>query len=93
MTSDKEERIKARAYQIWEEEGRPHGRHHDHWQRAAEEDGSDPQASAASGSTAPSHPGMFGDGTEEQNLNQPGDPKARITKGEVEDAFATDKRK
>lgn len=33
------------------------------------------------------HPGMMGDGTEEQNLNQPGDPKARITRKEVEEAF------
>jgi predicted flap endonuclease-1-like 5' DNA nuclease len=28
--------IAARAYQIWEEEGRPHGRHDIHWQRAYE---------------------------------------------------------
>ena len=35
----------------------------------------------------PSHPGMMGDGTEEQNLNQPGDPKARISRKEVEEAF------
>jgi hypothetical protein len=35
----------------------------------------------------PSHPGMLGDETEEQNLNQPGDPKARITRDEVEDTF------
>ncbi len=33
------------------------------------------------------HPGMMGDGTEEQNLGQKGDPKARITKEEVEEAF------
>jgi hypothetical protein len=33
------------------------------------------------------HPGMMGDGTEEQNLNQPGDPKARIGRKEVEEAF------
>ncbi|HEY3951726.1 hypothetical protein [Phenylobacterium sp.] len=33
------------------------------------------------------HPGMMGDGTEEQNLNQKGDPSARITEGEVKDAF------
>ncbi len=31
--------------------------------------------------------GMFGDGTEEQNLNQPGNPAARITKDEVDAAF------
>jgi hypothetical protein len=35
----------------------------------------------------PSHPGMMGDGTEEQNLNQKGDPKARITDKEVKQAF------
>ena len=26
------------------------------------------------------HPGMMGDGTEEQNLNEPGNPAARIKK-------------
>jgi hypothetical protein len=33
------------------------------------------------------HPGMMGDGTEEQNLNQKGDPSARVTKDDVEAAF------
>lgn len=32
-------------------------------------------------------PGVLGDGTEEQNLNQPGDPSKRITEDEVDDAF------
>ena len=36
---------------------------------------------------ATEHPGMMGDGTEEQNLNQKGDPAARITEAEVKDAF------
>jgi hypothetical protein len=31
-----EDAIRARAYQIWEEEGRPDGRHELHWQRAME---------------------------------------------------------
>ena len=30
---------------------------------------------------------MMGDGTEEQNLGQTGDPSARITRDEVEQAF------
>jgi hypothetical protein len=34
-----------------------------------------------------SHPGMMGDGTEEQNLNEPGDPAARIKKDELDAAF------
>ena len=42
---------------------------------------------------AASHPGMMGDGTEEQNLGQPGNPKARIKKDEVDAAFAKDAKK
>ena len=38
------------------------------------------------GKTDP-HPEMMGDETEEQYLNQPGNPKARIKKDEVEAAF------
>lgn len=34
------------------------------------------------------HPGMMGDGTEEQNLGQRGNPTARIMQDEVEEAFA-----
>jgi hypothetical protein len=34
-----------------------------------------------------SHPGMMGDGTEEQNLNQKGNPAARIGEDEVVAAF------
>ena len=33
------------------------------------------------------HPGMMGDGTEEQNLGETGIPKSRIKKDEVEAAF------
>jgi hypothetical protein len=33
------------------------------------------------------YPGMMGDGTEEQNLNQRGNPRARIKKNEVAAAF------
>jgi hypothetical protein len=29
-----DDKIKARAHQIWEREGRPHGRHHEHWEEA-----------------------------------------------------------
>jgi hypothetical protein len=33
------------------------------------------------------HPGMMGDGTEEQNLDERGNPARRIKKDEVEAAF------
>ena len=39
------------------------------------------------------HPGMMGDGTEEQNLGQAGDPAARIKKDEVDAAFAKGTKK
>jgi hypothetical protein len=37
MTSDKQEKIRSRAYQIWEREGRPEGRGEEHWAQAAHE--------------------------------------------------------
>lgn len=40
-----------------------------------------------------SHPGMMGDQTEEQNLSEEGDPSARITKEEVEEAFKDQPKK
>jgi hypothetical protein len=33
------------------------------------------------------HPGMMGDGTEEQNLGERGNPAARIKKDELDAAF------
>ena len=45
------------------------------------------------GKTAEKHPGMMGDGTEEQNLGQPGNPGARIKKDEVDAAFNKDAKK
>jgi hypothetical protein len=38
-----------------------------------------------------SHPGMMGDGTEEQNLGEKGNPGARIKKDEVAAAFGKNK--
>ncbi|MBD3738383.1 MAG: DUF2934 domain-containing protein [Pseudomonas balearica] len=32
-----EQRIRQRAYEIWESEGRPEGQEADHWQRARDE--------------------------------------------------------
>jgi hypothetical protein len=39
------------------------------------------------------HPGMMGDGTEEQNLDERGNPAARIKKDEVDAAFGEQGRK
>lgn len=32
-----EERIRERAHQIWIEQGKPEGKHREHWERAREE--------------------------------------------------------
>lgn len=37
MTTEREDRIRNRAHEIWQREGQPHGRHDDHWQKAREE--------------------------------------------------------
>ena len=37
MDQDHQERIRQRAHEIWESEGRPEGRDADHWSRAEEE--------------------------------------------------------
>jgi hypothetical protein len=37
MESDKEARIRERAYEIWVREGRPHGPDAEHWQKAEAE--------------------------------------------------------
>ncbi len=36
-SGDRERRIRDRAYQMWEEEGRPEGREHGHWHQAESE--------------------------------------------------------
>jgi len=33
----RKERIRRRAYELWEEDGRPHGRDQEHWRRAEAE--------------------------------------------------------
>ena len=39
------------------------------------------------------HPGMLGDGTEEQNLDERGYPEGRIKKDEVDAAFGKQRSK
>ena len=50
MDTAKHQDIAARAYAIWEEEGRPDGRNVEHWQRAERELSSSGPAAPAAGS-------------------------------------------
>ncbi len=45
--------IAKRAYEIWEREGRPHGRHHDHWHKAMAELAAAKPAATAKARVAP----------------------------------------
>lgn len=61
---DRERRIEARAYEIWEREGRPEGRHVAHWDRAAREiDAEDAGRSDGNGSGAAAAIGAPGSDT------------------------------
>ena len=37
MDDDADDAIRRRAHQLWEQEGRPDGKHEEHWRRAASE--------------------------------------------------------
>jgi hypothetical protein len=39
MNDNREEEIRRRAHQIWEDEGRPEGKDAEHWERARREAG------------------------------------------------------
>jgi hypothetical protein len=48
MNDDREERIRARAHEIWENAGRPEGLDKEHWEQASREiDEEDAQAGGA----------------------------------------------
>jgi len=59
----------------------------------ADSKNTDKDAKTNDAKTSEKHPGMMGDGTEEQNLGQPGNPGARIKKDEVDAAFNKDGKK
>ena len=72
MSEDAENRIRLRAYAIWEREGRPDGRHIEHWflaQREIEQETA--QAPAASGTSG-------GESPAEQEQHAPSSPHPAI---------------
>lgn len=46
MINDRERKVRDRAYALWESEGRPAGRHDEHWYRAGQEVDTDGPAAA-----------------------------------------------
>ena len=61
--AEREERIRARAYELWQEEGRPGGRELDHWQRAASQVRSGELAALAGEAQGPLTPPVGGNPT------------------------------
>jgi hypothetical protein len=53
MNTAIEERIRSRAYELWESEGRPHGREIDHWLQAVQELAAEKERSTVGVATAP----------------------------------------
>lgn len=51
--ADSEDWIKSRAYELWEQEGQPHGKHAEHWERARREYEQHSSASAGNGVKQP----------------------------------------
>lgn len=41
MAAERDNKIRQRAHQLWEDEGRPEGRHAEHWDQASSEIGDD----------------------------------------------------
>jgi hypothetical protein len=56
---DDKQRIRERAYELWEREGRPHGRHMDHWVQAERETGG--EGFAGLGRAGEGDAGLFGE--------------------------------
>lgn len=54
--SERDERIRQRAYAIWEREGRPEGLKDRHWHQAAEEVASEEKAGSQGAEEAGSKP-------------------------------------
>jgi hypothetical protein len=59
--SDREDRIRARAHEIWEQAGRPLGEDMRHWEQAAREIDEEDARGSAGGATEASGAGAVGD--------------------------------
>lgn len=61
--TDSDRLTHERAYALWEAEGRPSGREHDHWDRAQRELGQQQSASTGSGEAESQNPSAPADGS------------------------------
>ncbi len=83
--SDKEQRIRTRAYEIWEREGRHDGRAEDHWRRAELEVEQEPMALDAETAEAAVH--------QVKTAGKRASPSAKATQTEVDATGSEDAAK
>jgi hypothetical protein len=82
-----EERIRERAYRLWIEEGRPHGKEAEHWERARELLAleSDPEEGKQEPDKGYNNPGPWGEPVEEASvLENQGEFPTTTDQGEQE---------
>jgi len=80
MSDDREERIRNHAYRLWESQGRPHGRHDEHWRDAAAsvdgevDTGPAPEQPNGSDETSVTEVETDASGVETADVTTPGEP-------------------
>jgi hypothetical protein len=82
LAEDRENRIRDRAYKIWQDEGEPEGRDQAHWAQAEQEHGDDEAAGGEPGGSADD--GLISDVSEDLPFGEPADT------GTEDEALAAD---
>lgn len=78
MADEREQKIRERAYKIWQDEGQPEGREHDHWSRAEQEHGSGDDAATPLADSEPAHrDGLISDVGADLPFGEPADTGAQ----------------
>lgn len=82
--SGREDRIRRRAYEIWEREGRPAGREEEHWHKAAREVEAEDAAGSAPGASEMPRRGRAASGArkpKDQRSGTPPEPEDAAARG------------
>jgi hypothetical protein len=89
MHQGDDDNIRRKAYELWESEGRPEGRHDEHWRKAHQSFAQDKNTAEISGGSAGTMTPEAGDGTPDVSAaDEPGDigastPSAPVSSAQV----------
>ena len=84
--SDKTDRIQSRAHEIWEREGRPHGRHDEHWFQAQAEVEAERRAAENLSAVAAGRAGQTGTTKTGGQISRGGAARGKSAKASRKDA-------